>query len=231
MKKIKVHSELFYILAIILLAFSVAMLTAVDFGISMIVAPAFLLSEKVSFLTFGQSEYVIQALLFIVLCILMKKVKLVYFSSFVTCLIYGAILDLWRVAVPMFNPSVTTPGAFAFPLRIVLFIIGMVMSSVAIAMFFHVYLYPQVYDFFVKAVSERFKINRSKFKICFDISLFVISVIMSLLLFKGFVGIGIGTVIMTALNGLIIGFFDKLIEKHFTVIPALPKFARHFEIN
>lgn len=231
MKKIKVHSELFYILAIIILAFSVAMLTAVDFGISMIVAPAFLLSEKVSFLTFGQSEYVIQALLFIVLCILMKKVKLAYFSSFVTCLIYGAILDLWRVAVPMFNPSVTTPGAFAFPLRIVLFIIGMVMSSVAIAMFFHVYLYPQVYDFFVKAVSERFKINRSKFKICFDISLFVISIIMSLLLFKGFVGIGIGTVIMTALNGLIIGFFDKLIERYFTVIPALPKFARHFEIN
>ena len=56
MKKIKVHSELFYILAIILLAFSVAMLTAVDFGISMIVAPAFLLSEKLGFLTFGTTS-------------------------------------------------------------------------------------------------------------------------------------------------------------------------------
>ena len=116
-------------------------------------------------------------------------------------------------------------------LRIVLFVLGMTMSSLAIAMFFHVYLYPQVYDFFVKAVSERFKLNRAKFKMCFDVSLFIISVVMSLLLFKGFVGIGIGTVIMTALNGLIIGFFDKLIEKYFTVIPALPKFARHFEIN
>lgn len=231
MKKIKIHSELFYILAISLLAFSVAMLTAVDFGISMIVAPAFLLSEKLSFLTFGQSEYVIQAILFIIFCILMRKVKLVYFSSFVTCLIYGAILDLWRIAVPMFNPAITTPGEFAFPMRIVLFILGMVMSTVAIAMLFHVYIYPQVYDFFVKAITARFKIDRSKFKIGFDVSLFLISVIMSLLLFKGFVGIGIGTVVMTALNGLLISFFDKLIDKYFTVTPAFPKFARYFEID
>lgn len=231
MKKIKIHSEVFYVLAIIILAFSVAMLTAVDFGISMIVAPAFLLSEKVSFLSFGQSEYIIQAVLFIALCLLMKKIKPVYFCAFGTCLIYGAVLDFWRVAIPLFNPAVTLPGDFSFPLRIVLFVAGMVLSSIAIAMFFHVYLYPQVYDFFVKAVSERFHLNRFKFKICFDVSLFVISVVMSLLLFKGFVGIGIGTVIMTLLNGLIIGFFDKLIGKCFIITPAFKKFASHFEIN
>ena len=40
MKKLKLPSEVVYLAAIVLLAFSVAMLASVDFGISMIVAPA-----------------------------------------------------------------------------------------------------------------------------------------------------------------------------------------------
>ncbi|MBR2338785.1 MAG: hypothetical protein IKA63_04890, partial [Clostridia bacterium] len=60
MKKITLPDEIVYLAATVLLALSVAMLTAADFGISMIVAPAYILSQKLGFLTFGQSEYVIQ---------------------------------------------------------------------------------------------------------------------------------------------------------------------------
>ena len=49
MKKIKIYSEIIYLLSIIIISFSVAMLSAVDFGISMIVAPAYILSEKLGF--------------------------------------------------------------------------------------------------------------------------------------------------------------------------------------
>ena len=55
MKKITLHSEFVYFLAIVLLAFAVALLTAADFGISMIVAPAYLLSLNTRFLSFGQA--------------------------------------------------------------------------------------------------------------------------------------------------------------------------------
>lgn len=113
MHKIKLHSETLYLFATVLLAFSVAMLTAADLGISMIVAPAYLLSLKTGFLTFGQAEYVIQAGLFIVFCLMMRKCKAVYLSSFLTCLFYGAVLDLWRL-VPVFNPQATTPGQHGF---------------------------------------------------------------------------------------------------------------------
>lgn len=87
-------SEICYLVSIVLLSFAVAMVAAAGFGVSMVVAPAYVLSLKVPFLTFGQSEYVVQALLFAVFCLLMRRVKLVYFSSFLTCLIYGAVLDL-----------------------------------------------------------------------------------------------------------------------------------------
>ncbi|MFU2401626.1 MAG: DUF6198 family protein, partial [Clostridiales bacterium] len=111
-RKLKIPSEVVYILAVALLSLAVAMLTAANFGVSMIVAPAYLLSLKVGILTFGQAEYVIQAGLFIIFCIVMRGFRAVYLSSFATCLIYGAALDLWR-CIPFFNPNVTTPGSMS----------------------------------------------------------------------------------------------------------------------
>lgn len=229
-KKVTLHSELVYIISILILSFSVAMVSAADFGLSMIVSPAYILSQKLGFLTFGQSEYVIQAILFIVFCILIKKVKIIYFSSFLTCLIYGAVLDLWRVIIPMFNPEITEPGSMGMPLRILFFIGGTLVTSLAIAMCFRTYLYPQVYDFFVKGVAEKFNLDRTKFKIGFDISFLTISLIMTLVFFKGFVGIGVGTLVTTLVNGFLIGNFGKIFDKFFEVKPLFPKFAKKFDI-
>lgn len=229
-KKITLHSELVYIISILILSFSVAMVSAADFGLSMIVSPAYILSQKLGFLTFGQSEYVIQAILFIVFCVLMKKVKLIYFSSFLTCLIYGAVLDLWRVIIPMFNPAITEPGSMAMPLRILFYAGGTLITSLAIAMCFRTYLYPQVYDFFVKGVAEKFNLDRTKFKTGFDIIFLTISLIMTLLFFRKFVGIGVGTLITTLVNGFLIGNFGKLLDKFFEVKPLFPKFAKKFDI-
>lgn len=229
-KKVTLHSELVYIISILILSFSVAMVSAADFGLSMIVSPAYILSQKLGFLTFGQSEYVIQAILFIVFCILMKKVKIIYFSSFLTCLIYGAVLDLWRVIIPMFNPEITEPGSMGMPLRILFFIGGTLVTSLAIAMCFRTYLYPQVYDFFVKGVAEKFNLDRTKFKIGFDILFLTISCIMTLLFFQKFVGIGVGTLITTLVNGFLIGNFGKIFDKFFEVKPLFPKFAKKFDI-
>lgn len=230
MKQIKIPAELLYVLSILLLALSVAMITCTDFGISMIVAPAYILSQKIG-VTFGQSEYIVQGVLFVVFCIAMRRVKLVYFSSFLTGLFYGAVLDLWRVLIPHFNPDVTVPGALPLPLKIVYFVCGMTLTSLSIAMIFRVYLYPQVYDFFVKGIAERYHLNRTRFKQGFDVSCLLVSCVMTLLLFRKFVGVGFGTLIMTACNGFLIGFFDKWLEKHVAVAPLFPKLAKHFDLE
>ena len=178
MKKIRLSSEIAYLLAIVLLSLAVAILTAADFGISMIVAPAYLLSLKVGRITFGQAEYIIQAGVFVLLCLVLKKFKPIYLMSFVTCLIYGAVLDLWRL-IPCFNPSVTEPGSMALWLRIPMFIIGVLLTSFSVALFFKTYLYPQVYDFFVKAVSLRYGIKLSVFKTIVDFNLLFASTVMN----------------------------------------------------
>ena len=229
-KKITLHSELVYVLSIIILSFSVAMVSAADFGLSMIVAPAFILSQKLEFLTFGQSEYVVQAIMFIIFCILMKRVKLIYFSSFVTCLIYGAALDFWRTVIPIFNPSITEPGSMSMSLRITFFAVGLLITALAIAMCFRTYIYPQVYDFFVKGITDRFSLDITKFKIGFDMSFLALSVIMTFVFFRGFVGIGVGTIITTLVNGFLIGNCGKLLDKFFDIKPLFPKLAKKFDI-
>ncbi len=230
MKKITLYSELAYVLAILILSFSVAMVSAADLGLSMIVAPAYILSQKLQFLTFGQCEYVVQAILFILFCILLKKVKLVYFVSFLNCIVYGAALDLWRIVIPMFNPEITEPGSMSMPVRIAFFVASALITAFSIALFFRVYLYPQVYDFFVKGITEHFKLNQTRFKTIFDLSCLTISVIMTLVFFKSFVGIGVGTIILAIVNGSLIGGFGKLIDKFFHIKPLFPKLAKRFEI-
>ena len=230
MKKITLHSEALYILANILMALAVAMTAASDFGVSMIVAPAYILHLKIGFLTFGQCEYLVQGLLFIVFCILMKKVRLIYFSAFITSLIYGACLDLWRWAVPAFNPAVTPSSSLSIPTRVVFFVVGEILTALAVAVFFKIYLYPQVVDFFVKGVAERFHLNLTRFKWICDASMLVISAVLSLAFFRGFVGIGWGTLVLTATNSLVIGAFSRLLDRTVEVKPLFPKFATLFAI-
>ena len=230
MRRITIPAEVIYLLAILMLSFAVAMTACTDFGVSMIVAPAYILSNRLP-LTFGQCEYVVQGILFAVFCLLMRKVRLVYFSSFLTGVIYGAALDLWRMLIPHFNPSVTAPGALPMPLRVVYFIAGMCLSALAISLFFQTYLYPQVYDFFVKGITTRYSLNRTRFKVCFDASCLAVSCILTLVLFRRFIGVGIGTLIMTACSGLLIGRFSAFLDKHMQAKPLFPRFAAHFDLE
>lgn len=229
-KKIKIPSELVYVFAIVLLSFAVAMLTAADFGISMIVAPAYLLSLKLKFLTFGQAEYVIQAGVFIILCIVLKRFKFIYLFSFATCLIYGAVLDLWRL-IPFFNPTVTAPGSMDLWVRIVMFVAGVLLTSFAVALFFKTYIYPQVYDFFVKAVSLRYGIKLSIFKTAVDLTCLTASVVMTFCFFGELRGVNWGTLVMAVFNGAIIGFFSKLFDKVLDVQPLLKRFSSLFALE
>lgn len=231
MKKtaVTLPAEAVYLLGIVLLALAVAMLSAADFGVSMIVAPAYIVSLRFPVLTFGQAEYVVQAIVFVLLCLVVRRVKLVYFSSFLTGLIYGLVLDGWRT-LPLFDPRVTPPGSMALPVRILLLIGGTLLTSFSVALFFETYLYPQVYDFFVKCVSAHFGLDRPKFKTAFDLSFLLLSVALTLLFFGRIRGVGVATLLIAPINGTLIGLCSKFFGRHLRTVPLFPRFARYFEL-
>ncbi len=229
MKKIKIYGEVVYIIAMFGLTLAVAMLAAADFGMSMIGAPAYIISVKVDFFSFGEWTYLVQALLFVAFCIAMKRVKPIYFVSFITCVIYGYILDMWCYVIPLLNSDITAPGSMDLWLRIVMFIMGQLLTSFTVMLFLKSYIYPQVCDFFVKGLVEKYKLNQVRFKFIYDMSYLVVSIVLSLAFFGEFVGIGWGTVVIAAVTSPLIGVFAKWYDKHIETVPLFPKFEKLFE--
>ena len=225
MNKKTIYSEVLYILAIIILAFAVNLMSIADLGMSMIVCPAYILSEKFDLLTYGQAEYLIATIVFIIFCLVMKKFKILYLLSYLTGILYALFSDLIKIFIPMFNQNLMV----SMNIRIIYFFIGMILSGLAVALFYKTYLYPQIYDFFVKVVAQKYQISIKFFKTCFDCSFLIISFIMSYVLFGELIGIGIGTIIMAFCNGMMIEQFQNIIDQYFVCIPHFEKLKIYLE--
>ncbi|MBQ3151193.1 MAG: hypothetical protein IJB86_08130 [Clostridia bacterium] len=223
MKKKTFYTELSYVLGIIIMAFGAAFTEKADFGMSMVVAPAYILHLKVSqilpWFTFGVAEYAFQGVLVLITVIVMKKFKMSYLFSFVTAVLYGTLLD---TAMGIISPLPET----AVYIRVLWFVIGTVCCSVAVSLFFHTYLSPEVYELIVKELSSKFNLNINKVKTAYDCFSTFLGVVMSFIFFGFgvFEGVKLGTVICAFINGFLIGRFSKLLE-HFFV------FKNRFDIE
>ena len=229
MKKIRISSELVYVLGTLILSFATAMMTAANLGLSMVIAPAYILSLKISFLSFGQAEYIVQGMLFIVFCGVVKKIKPFYLWSFLSGLIYGIALDVWRIIIPHFNPTIYKPGEFPVQIRLLYFGIGFLLNSFAVMLYFKSYFYPQVYEFFVKGISIHFQIELSKVKIGFDITCLIVALILSMVLLGQIEGIGPGTIVLACCNGLLIGWYGRMFDRYAEVYPKWKTLSKKFE--
>lgn len=214
MKKNVFYSEIAYIIGLIALAIGTAFMERADFGVSMIVAPAYLLHLKVSeflpFFSFGMAEYTFQALLLIVMMLVLRKVRFSYFFSLVTAVIYGLMLDGIMALI-----ALTPEGGIV--VSIVLFLLGMIICGFGVSLLFHTYISPEAYELFVKEISQKYKLNINKFKTIYDCASCLLSIVMSFAFFGlwHFEGINFGTVICAAVNGLIIGAWTEILEKRF----------------
>ena len=221
------YTEIAYLLGTAVLALGTAMMERADFGVSMVVAPAYLLHLKLSqyypFFTFGVAEYVLQAALIAVLALFQRKLKRYYFFSFVTAVLYGTLLDaaIWLIS----HFSLTVMFA-----RVLCYGVGMVLCSAGVALLFRTYVTPGAYELFVKEISNKLKMPIGKFKTMYDCTSCVISILMSFLFFGlwQFEGIKAGTIVCSLLNGWMIVRITEQLEKVCTFGDALP-LRKYFE--
>ncbi|MBE6632256.1 MAG: hypothetical protein E7623_06090 [Ruminococcaceae bacterium] len=212
MKKKIFYSELSYVIGLLILALGTALMEHADFGVSMVVAPAYILhlklSEFFSFFSFGMAEYTLQALIILLTMIVVHKVKMAHFFSFITAVLYGTALDGAMILTELVPSNIIA-------IRIIFFTVGMLLCSCGVSLLFHTYISPEAYELFVKEVSSKFNININKFKTAYDCTSCIISIIMSFAFFGlwRFEGIWFGTVICALLNGTLIGSFTKIFEK------------------
>ncbi len=219
MKKIPFYTEVCYVLGILLPAFAGAMMAKADFGLSMIVAPSYILHCKLSqyhpFFTFGSCSYLFEAALLLLMVLILRRFKLSYLFSFVTAVIFGLMLDASTFLLRNVPMDAMLP-------RILFFAGGMVLCSIGIAFMWHTYISSEVYELFVKEVAQRFRFNIGVVKTVYDYSSLALSVLLSLVFFRTIVGIGWGTVICTVINGVSINCVSKWIDRHLELKDALP---------
>jgi uncharacterized membrane protein YczE len=214
MKKPIFYTEVSYGLGMILIALAAALTAKADFGMSMVMAPCYILHLKLveifPWFTFGVSSYVFQGILVLLTILVMRKFKKGYLFSFVTAVIHGFILDGW-VWVVKFLPTE------AFWMRCLYLVCGVVICAFAVALFFHTYISPEAFELIVKEMAEKWNFPIHRVKTAYDLLSLLLSVVLSFAFFGrgAFNGIGWGTLICALANGFLIGQFSKLLERKF----------------
>lgn len=241
MKKMQKSSELLWLFGIIFVALGVAICSKADLGVSMVAAPAFVVFEAVEPLwggfSVGMVEYVIQGLILVLLCVIIRKLNWRYLIAFLVAVIYGYTLNLflWTLKGVNFNKVW---------LRWMMLIVGDMITAFGVACFFKTYMPLQVYELFVSETAKAFKVKISAMKSVFDISLLILSVVLAFTLFgdvatfnwatiyyKSFHSIGLGTLVTTVINSPLISGCSKLLDKVFEPTARFTKLERLLAIK
>ena len=210
-------AELAYLLGLVGIALGCALMEHADWGVSMVVAPAYLvyraLSLRLPFFTFGMAEYALQALLLLVMILILRRVKLWYLFSFATAFLYGLVLDGLMI------PAALLPATTAA--RLVCYAAGMLFCSAGVSLMFHTYIAPEVYELFVYELCARFGWRIPVCKTIYDLVSCAVGVALSFLFFGfgHFEGVKLGTVVCALLNGSVIGLFSRFFEKRWDFAP------------
>ena len=223
----------------VFIALGIAICGKAELGVSMIAAPAFVISEAVSgavpFFSTGVTSYLIQGTLLLLLCVVIRRFNWRFLLTFASAVVYGYTLDLFLWILGGF--SVDTVAA-----RWVLLLVGNSISAFGVACFFRTYLPLQVFELFVAEIAKKFSFSVGKTKLGFDLSMLAVSVILAVTLFgdvadfdwasiycNAFHNVGLGTIVAAFLNSPVIALSGKLLDKLFDNTPmsqSLYKFLK-----
>lgn len=221
MKKRTMYTEAAYILGLAVLAMGTALMEAADFGMSMVVAPAYLVHLKLfamgwSFFSFGMAEYMLQFVLLVLLTAVMRRFRIAYLFSFVTAVIYGMLLDGAMTLMAM----VPFGGMAA---RTVYYVLGMAVCSLGVALLFNTYLPPEAYELVVKEFSDKFGKKISITKTVYDCVSCTAAIAMSFAFFGFgvFEGVKWGTIVCALVNGWMIGRISDWFGRKWTFVDGM----------
>lgn len=208
------YTEIGYLIGLVFTAIGVALMIKANLGVSMIVAPTVLIQQKLSeflpWITVGMIEWMFQATLLLLMTIIIRRFRVSYLFSVVTVLIYTSMLDGF-----LFLLSFVPNDILA--VQIPLFLLGWLILATGLSFMFRTYIAPEVYELFVREVTDRYNLKLSVVKTVYDMSSLILAIILSFALFGCFRFdiIFVGTIVNALFNGFIIGKITKFFDRYF----------------
>ncbi|MCR5485767.1 MAG: DUF6198 family protein [Clostridiales bacterium] len=239
MKRERKVSELFWVFGLVFVALGICICRRANLGVSANAAPAFVVSEAAvrlwSGFSVGVTEYIIQGILLIILCVIVRRFNWRYILAFAVAVVYGYTLNLFLWLLK----DVYVDAVWQ---RWLTLVIGDVIMAFGVACLFRTYMPLQVYELFVAETASRFKLDINKTKWVFDFSVLAASVLTAVIVFRdigtfdwssigysSYHNMGIGTIVTTIINTPLITMWGKIIDRFIIPVPLSPGMERVFK--
>lgn len=180
----------------------VSLITEANLGTSPISSIPYVLSLNFPFTLGNFTIFFSIFLIMLQLIILRKNFKLEHILQIPVSIIFGYFIDLTMLLFSWINPEV-------YIMKIVYLLIGCLILGIGVYMevLADVVMLPR--ESFVRAIAITWKTNFGTTKICFDVSMAVIAVVLSFVFAGRLEGVREGSVIAA----LLVGFIARLIGK------------------
>ena len=198
----KLKRYLIFLVGLFVNSLGVSLITKANLGTSPISSIPYVLSLNFPF-TLGNFTIFFSIFLIVLqLIILRKNFKLEHILQIPVSIIFGYFIDLTMILFSWVNPE-------TYIMKIVYLLIGCLILGVGVYMevLADVVMLPG--ESFVRAIVLTWKTNFGTTKICFDVSMSVIAVVLSFVFAGRLAGVREGTVIAA----LLVGFIARLIGK------------------
>lgn len=200
----KAKRYLVFLVGLFISSLGVSLITKADLGTSPISAIPYVLSLNFP-LTLGQFTIAFSLLLILLqLLILRKNFKLEHLLQIPISVAFGYFIDMTMGLLTFVNPQ-------AYPVKVADLLIGCVVLAfgVYLEVLGDVAMLPG--ESFVRSIVMTWKTDFGTTKVCFDVSMTVIAVVLSFLLAGHLAGVREGTLIAALLVGFIARLFGRVL--------------------
>lgn len=202
-------------LGIVINSFGIAFITEGSLGTSPISSVPYVISLRFEDWSFGTVTFIMNMIFILVQIILLRReFKPIQLLQILANLLFSACIDISTSLLWWFQPSF-------IPLQILSVLLGCLILALGIAIEVAPNAVVVPGEGIVRAITRVTKIRFGTVKICFDVSLVVIALVLSLVFFGGIRGLGLGTIICA----LIVGWLVNQIDEHLPLIRHIRRLA------
>lgn len=205
-KKELLKRYLIFLIGLFISSLGVSFITKADLGTSPISSIPYVLSLGLP-LTLGNFTIIFNVLLVLLqICILGKDFKKTDLLQIIVAVLFGYFIDWTMLLLGWLHPD-------AYLVKIIFLFIGCLILALGVyfEVFAGVIMLPG--ESFVRAITIRWKTDFGNTKVCFDASMTIVAVIISLVLFHSLKGVREGTVIAALVVGIIAKAYGKLFQR------------------
>lgn len=205
-KKELLKRYLIFLIGLFISSLGVSFITKADLGTSPISSIPYVLSLGFP-LTLGNFTIIFNVLLVLLqICILGKDFKKTDLLQIIVAVLFGYFIDWTMLLLGWLHPD-------AYLAKIISLFIGCLILALGVyfEVFAGVIMLPG--ESFVRAITIRWKTDFGNTKVCFDASMTIVAVIISLVLFHSLKGVREGTVIAALVVGIIAKAYGKLLQR------------------